>query len=421
MSATTRPNDAAIGRLAQARPDLRLHEMPRSPLAVFPNLSPVVRSVLFLDYSPVKSDDVAAPWPDSDIVTIADQRLAALALRLLSENHIRLPDHQMAALRSSHFARSATTLEVVTGTLPMIRAMSERGIPFVISKGPGIALAYPKTNERPFSDIDILVPKRHFASAQRLLISHGYAEDIKNATPWAWFDRRCQEAVNLRGPEGGSIDVHHHIPPWLWALNLQPELLVTRSQMRSYGGTTLPLLAPAYNLLITALHVVSDHNRPGQTLMSWRDLVSLANVAEPDTVTLLAKEHQLVGWLKWIIGELPDDVRPMELFDRLRQEPGHLSRQARLQLLLPPAIGSHHMVGQAFRLPAPNAFLYLAGMTLPSRQFLEMHFPDQTLRYIRWWQHSLARLKSSEAGTSFAASAANPAPSAFRAIDLRRD
>ncbi len=189
--------------------------------------------------------------------------------------------------------------------------------------------------------------------------------------------------------------------------------------MRSYGGATLPLLGPAYNLLITALHVISDHNRPGQTLMSWRDLVTLANVAETETVIALAKEHHLVGWLRWIIGELPDDVRPMELLDRLCQEPGHLSRRVRLRLLLPPAIGSRHMVGHAFRLPAPNAFLFLAGMSLPSRQFLKLHFPGQTARYIRWWQHSLANLKSSEAATSFAA--ASPAPGAFGAIDLRRD
>ena len=53
---------------------------------------------------------------------------------------------------------------------------------------------------------------------------------------------------------------------------------------------------------------------------------------------LLAKEHKLIGWLKWIIGELPDDVRPPKLFDRLCQEPGHLSRRARSRLLLPPAI-----------------------------------------------------------------------------------
>ncbi len=123
----------------------------------------------------------------------------------------------MAALRSSHFARSATTLGVVAGTIPVIRAMSERGIPFAISKGPGIALAYPNANERPFGDIDVLVPKRHFLSAQRLLASHAYTKDIRNVTPWSWFDRRCQEAVNMRGPDGGSIDLHHHVPPWLWA------------------------------------------------------------------------------------------------------------------------------------------------------------------------------------------------------------
>jgi Uncharacterised nucleotidyltransferase len=419
MTAITRRTDASVAHGLELGVDPRAQEIAPSRLSVFPKLSPVMRSVLFLDYAPVKSDDVASRWLDSEIATIGEQRLAALALRLLSENHIRLPEDQMAALRSSHFSRSATTLGVVAGTLPTLRAMSEHGIPFVISKGPGIALAYASLNERPFNDIDILVPKRHFSPTQRLLASHGYSEDARNSTPWGWFDRRCQEAVNLRSPDGGSIDVHHHVPPWLWALDLRPELLVTRSEMRSYGGTTLPLVAPAYNLLITALHVISDHNRPGQTLIGWRDLLALANVADTDTVVLLAKQHRLVGWLRWIIGELPEDVRPMALFDRLGQEPGHLSRRTRLRLLLPPAIGSHHMVGQAFRLPVPNACFYLAGMTLPSRRFLRLHFPGQTFRYVRWWQHSLARLITSEADRSFAASA-TPGPNSFGAIDLRR-
>ena len=55
----------------------------------------------------------------------------------------------MAALRSSHFARSATTLEVVAGTLPMIRAMSEMGIPFAISRGPDIAPRVPECQRAP--------------------------------------------------------------------------------------------------------------------------------------------------------------------------------------------------------------------------------------------------------------------------------
>jgi len=363
-------------------------------VTVFPTLSHVVRSVLFLDYAPRSLLAESEPWLPTDIATITSQRLAPLAMRFLAENNICLPPAQLEVLRAASFLATSSTLAILDATLPALKAITDSSIPFTVTKGPGTALTCRRPRERPYGDIDVLVSRNDFPTVVRLLASYGYAEEPRNTPPWPWFDRYCREALNLRSPEGGSIDVHHDIPPWLWTRHLQPLALISRSEPRSIGDVSLPLLTPAYNLLVTALHIISDHNRPGQTLMVWRDVVTIAATTDPASVVSLARQHRILGWLRWIIGQLPEDVRPAALWDLLSRESGNIPSTARLKLLLPPAIGSQHMLGQAFRLPLFNAASYLLGMTLPSRRFLELHYGQSTFSYLHWWRDSTRRLAS---------------------------
>jgi glycosyltransferase involved in cell wall biosynthesis len=368
------------------------------PLPLFPQLSPVVTDVLFLDFA-APSASLTSSWNTDDVAVLCQQRLAGVALRLLSEKRIKIPAAAETALRAASFAATAFSLQVISKSIPALEALEHHGIPFAISKGPGVARYSHGPVERPFTDLDVLVPPEHFRRGRQVLSNLGYREDTSSRPPWGWFDRYCREAVNLKSPLGGSIDLHHHIPPLLWTRQVQLPTLIGESRPCPVGDHTLPLLPAAQNLLIVALHVVSDHNSPGHTLMIWRDLLTLAPACDPVEVLGLARRHDLVGWLRWVIGEIPAQARPPQLWEALQQCHGRPRHQVRLTHLLPPHLGSRHMIGQVFRLPLPQASCYIAAMVLPSPRFLRQQVPDAPHPYRAWWRRSLQRIIVSQRDT----------------------
>jgi len=126
-------------------------------------------------------------------------------------------------------------------------------------------------------------------------------------------------------------------------------------------------------------------------LMAWRDVVTLARGCHSDEVLSVAERCDLVGWLRWIIGELPEEVRPSELSDVLLTSGRRPGNRLRLRHLLPPSFGSRHTIGQALRLPALNSLCYLAGMLVPCRQFLRTKLPGSRLTYVQWWSACIQR------------------------------
>lgn len=126
--------------------------------------------------------------------------------------------------------------------------------------------------------------------------------------------------------------------------------------------------------------------------MPWRDLLTLARVCEPYDVLTLAARYDLVGWLRWIISELPEFVRPVPLWDLLRMSGEEPTNMLRLRHLLPPAVGSRHIIGQALRLPIGNALSYLVAMSVPSRRFLQTKLPGSRFSYVKWWYMGARRL-----------------------------
>jgi len=396
-SATSGPETRRSPMSADATTSRRSGNLALSRAGLFPKLSPVVRAVLFLDFAEPGPDSLSAPWSDDDIATVGQQRLAALALRFAAQYEVRLPERSLSTLRASSFGASSQAMRVTAASASALAALRDGDIPFVISKGPGIALYSRGVSERPFTDLDVLVATEDFPKALGTLRALDYAKDPQDRPPRQWFQRYCMEAVNLRSPDGGSIDLHHHLPPWLWTRQIDLKALIEAVEVRQFAGSDLPLLPPAYNLLVSALHVVSDHSRPGQTLMAWRDVLTLARGCHSDEVLNVAERCDLVGWLCWIIGELPEKVRPGELSDLLLASGQKPANRLRLRHLLPPSLGSRHTIGQALRLPALNSMCYLAGMLVPCRQFLQTKVPGAPLSYVQWWSGSINRLLGARA------------------------
>jgi hypothetical protein len=242
----------------------------------------------------------------ADLAVLVRGRLAPLALRLIRARGLDVPAGVLDALRDRAFE-----LAVYTGLAhdlvgPALDVLAGRGIGYVISKGPGIAAAYAHAGDRPYADIDLIVAPARFAEAVAALrAERAYEEELRNQLPWAWMDRYCREAVNLVGATGSRIDVHHHVPPWLWGRSLTFERLAARATTLRLRDRDVAVLGTEHNLLVAALHVVSDQNAPGQNLLAWRDVLELARRCEPDAVRAAASAAGLGSWLGWILASLP--------------------------------------------------------------------------------------------------------------------
>ena len=362
---------------------------------LFPEIPPLVEAILFTGLR--GAPDPPPPWEWAGALPmIVEQRLAALALRFIaqSEGATTAPPAVEAELRSSAFAWSSRAGAAVSAARVALRALSDDHLPFVVTKGPGIASVYPAIGDRPFSDVDILVPRQALAPARAVLHRLGFERPASEREPWALLERETCEAINLRTATGGNIDLHRQIPPWWWGRRMTYESVAERAVPTVYFGVELPCACAEDNLLISALHVVSDRNRPGASLIIWRDLLQLAAVADPGVLRRRAAQFELEAWLEWIGQRLPADVRP-----DLGPPSGKRVQGAwRITLLMPPRIGSRTMISQPLRLPAWRGLIYVIGRLLPSPSWIRLEYPQRRgllSAYFRWWRQSAASLRRS--------------------------
>ncbi len=397
LAARSRPQAKRHGSIAAHGSDPSWPQLGNSVL--YPALPPLTHEIALHGFAKHHSPPPMAAWSE-ELDELIQRRLAATALRYAADLGIDLPGTIKRGLQASAFFWASRTMEVIMGARLAIQALHDAGVPLVVIKGPGIARCYPQAAERPFSDIDILVPPNEFRRVMAVLNKWQLREQDRNRQPWQLFNRWCREAINLEDGKGGSVDVHHRIPPWLWSGRLTSSLLLAESQEVSVAGSVLQCVSYRHNLLIAALHIVSDHNRPGQTIMAWRDLLMLVQTCTEAEVVDAARATALTGWLRWVLEQIPPEAQPEKLLAALRDESPAIRGQRRLRQLMPPAIGSRHLIGQTLRLPLPSAALYVTGMVLPSRSFLQMKLPDARNPYWMWWRQLAANVGAAHGETS---------------------
>ena len=265
-------------------------------------------------------------------------------------------------------------------------SLYEAGIDFVITKGPGIGLLSKSRADRTFGDLDVIVRPEDFLASVQILSGFGFFERLDTRPPRVLFGLHCREAINLRSPNGASLDIHHRIPPWLWSSALTVDVLLRDSVLLDYEGSRFPIASPPHNLLVTALHIVSDQGQPGQTLRSWRDLVLLAQSCDPERTIRSAREAGLCGWLEWIIRSLPEELRPLKLLELLSGDSSPIAHHTRLQMMLSPRATSRRAVEQVLRIPMKKWLYFAVTMAYPCRSYVQVRFPGRRAPYLHWWR-----------------------------------
>jgi hypothetical protein len=362
---------------------------PWSPrTALLPDLGPVCQAVLFrglIDGPAVPAS--AGAW-QAEAARLVEHRLAGLALAAAADDGVGLPTPIERQLRQAHGEDAMRTMAVDVLGARVVTMLDAAGIPSVVTKGPGVARSYPDPSLRTYMDLDVMVDRPVFARALALLRAEGYDETVRLQAR-EYFHRYCREAINLVHADGTSVDLHHTVPPWYWGRRLRFDELLSESDPLETGSGRIRLASPAHNLLVACLHVVSDKDRPGYGLRTWRDVVALATICDPDRAAATANGCGLAWWVRFILDEVPPSPRLASLRDRLDPaRPGPADR-ARLSVLLAPR--PRLALSRAARLPAPNAVAFLAGEAVPSRQSIETKLgPGRS--YLDWWRYGVRRM-----------------------------
>jgi hypothetical protein len=371
------------------------HQDPWKPREhLLPAMGPVTTAVLLsgLPSTPAPSPDKGA-W-NADLAEIARSRLSAAALRAAERRGIELEASTADILRNVAAAETLRTLTVDIRGAQVVSDLGRAGFDPVVTKGPGIAAIIPEGDTRVYVDLDVVVPPSDFKAALAFLRQQEFVPTLPQQG-WAYFERYCGEAINLVRDDGAAIDLHHTIPPWHWGARLSVAELQGRAIPLTVAGHEIKVVDPVHNLMVAALHVVSDKGYPGRSLWAWRDVLLLASVCDPDVVAETARRARLDWWLMFLLNDLPEHARPQRLVGALDHPRPTIDDRIRLRLLLPPALGSRHTIGTLYRLPLPNAIAFAAGRVVPNRGSMVQRLgPDAS--YLRWWRSSIERLRTGQ-------------------------
>lgn len=326
---------------------------------------------------------------DATILEVVRQRLAPFLVRAIaaesSQEALQITELQRRQLSAAAFRSQLRTASVVNRSAPLLDRLTGADIPWAVTKGPGIASSYADPTLRVFDDLDVVVTVQDFPHALKVLRAAGLGESPGSEPPREALVRLCREAVNLQDDEGASVDLHDRVPPWLWTTRLTPREIISTSVTREVSGHQLRCASLEHNLLIASLHLVSDRNRPGASLLIWRDLVELGHAVDVNAAVALATRLGLGGWLLGTLLGLPPQVRPHALVAALVDGDPRLPHRGRLRYLLSLSDRSSVVVTQTARLPVWRGAVFAGAMAFPSRKFLRA----RGLNLGSWWLSAL--------------------------------
>jgi hypothetical protein len=148
---------------------------------------------------------------------------------------------------------------VLTKELVLItRLLETNGFPTVAYKGPVLATsAYGEISRRQFSDLDILIDKRHILNAKDLLLSEGYRLEHNlshsEAADWLRSDRE-HHFLMVRAESQFPIELHWSILQRCFAFPIESDQLFQRRAPVLLEGTTVFGPGPEDMLLILCAH-----------------------------------------------------------------------------------------------------------------------------------------------------------------------
>ena len=343
--------------------------------------------------------DTPLPVPGPDVfrdeaTVIADEGLAPVALALAGQGEGLHPE-TFELLHGLTFQTQIRCMAAGLAARGVLRRIDELGIAAVVIKGPSVERFHPAGWPRAYSDIDLLVAPRDFYSVVNECHRAGF-EDAVSRPPWPWFDLRCKEGVNIHGEDGGNLDIHHHVPPWAFGVDLDVDAAVAGSTWGDVAGVPVRLVGAPHCLVIASLHVLNDLWKGSLGLKSWRDILALLRHIGIDQAETTFVEMEL-GWLLDLVTNalavhLPEAEVPVTR-RHYRTPPVSRARLAALGWSSDSAL-SRLRATYVARLPIPEAAAFLAGCAVPQRSWVR----ERNGSYVKYWGSLFTEARSTIGG-----------------------
>lgn len=166
-----------------------------------------------------------------------------------------VPTHFQVQLQGAALRIISTHLALVDDMHESLRILAQHQIDSVVLKGPSLVeRAYGDPSLRPYGDIDLYVHPGNFRRALEALEAAGFELRDRN---WDFILKDLRGQLHLRGPAGGTIELHWHPINGLRVrrtLGMAPDDLWSETTEHTIAGRKCRVLAPAEELAYLCVH-----------------------------------------------------------------------------------------------------------------------------------------------------------------------
>lgn len=234
-------------------------------------------------------------WPE--IIKLAfDTKTIGLLQHGLEARGIEVPDAIQQQLSRLRFDLLKSGLFNLAGTIKASEALSVAGIECIAFKGAIQAYStYGAWDKRRSADVDILVRKDDFKSAEAALSAGGFVNILQEKSSW-WDDHLGEVPFQSKREPGLVIDLHHQLQQPGGPFPAHIESFFANASAQRFGSKDVLVMANSHRMLVTAIGYGKSiregagwlHNAH-ELLYVWHNL----NAEERKEVLSCVKRHGL--------------------------------------------------------------------------------------------------------------------------------
>lgn len=241
---------------------------------------------------------------------------------------------------------------------------------------------------RPIEDIDLLLDRRDYAKADRVLRELGYEDTIIGMDAWTHLEV-SNKVTYLNGSQPViPVDVHFSLGPFPYLGRLTHAELLSETEIVRAGDTDLLVLNPEMLLLHLCLHVFQHRKEHWQ--VSARDIAvvsaAFADRIRWDRFVDLVGKHALglpVNHALEMASQIAEPAIPGPIRDRLAGLPASRKEQRIYKASLAMEDGVEKYLLQFLTLPGfTRKMQCLRRIIAPRKAFLKRHYKGNYLRYV---------------------------------------
>ncbi len=206
----------------------------------------------------------------------ARNRLGPLLYRNLRETRLGAlaPQEAMESLKAAYHGNLSRTIRLDQAVKEVVEGLKRENVPALVLRGPAVGeIVYGDNALRPYTDIDLLVPKPDAPRAKSALRGLGYAP-LPSALDDRYYERHHLH-LQYRNPHGVDVELHWSLDHPYTVFNIAYDELFREAVPGALLGTETRLLSPEHLLLTVCVHLVK-HAYCAAYILDRPDFASLA-------------------------------------------------------------------------------------------------------------------------------------------------